>query len=388
MSKSLYIHIPFCRSKCIYCDFLSFPNKENLIKKYINYLDKEMNEFKGEEIETIFLGGGTPSLLSIDEIKKILVIIKSNFNLKNLKEFTFEANPDSLTEEKIDFLIDNEIIKITRFSLGIQSFDDEVLKKIGRHYSFETAKKIIKNIRLYKDIKLNIDLILGFTFETNTIEKRKYLLEEFLEEFFIEHVSLYMLNIAKNTLIYDMIKLKKISVISDEDILKEYEIFTETLIKNNYIHYEISNFSYGKHNKCIHNLSYWEAKEYLGIGLGASSYVNFIRWKNPNNFENFFKMLDTRDFSYREKEKLNINQIFYEKIFLGLRLLDVGINLKDIEKKFFKNRIEFTDFSLFLKKINDFCEMDFLLKCEDRVYLTKKGIFLSDYIVRELIDII
>ncbi len=386
MSKSLYIHIPFCKSKCIYCDFLSFSNKKNLINEYINYLDKEMKNFPNEDIETIFIGGGTPSILNLNEIKNFLKIIKLNFNLTNLKEFTFEANPDSLTEEKIDFLVSNDFVKVNRFSLGIQSFDDEVLKIIGRHYSFEKAEEIINFILLHKNIKINTDFILGFPFEKKSIEKRAKFLEKFIKNYKINHISLYMLTITSGTPIYDMIETKKILSLDDEKLLEEYETFSEILIKNNYIHYEISNFAYGEKNKCLHNLAYWEHKNYLGIGLGASSYDKGKRWKNPSSFEKFFEMLDQKNFNFREIEVLSINQIFYEKIFLGFRILDKGINLKEIEAFFVENNFR-ADFNLFLKKIDNFCKIKLLLKNENKIFLTKNGIFLSDYIIRDLIDI-
>lgn len=387
--KSLYIHIPFCKSKCIYCDFLSFSGKEIYIEEYLNFLSLEMQFYKNQKISSIFIGGGTPSVLSIKQLQFLFEQIKSNFNTENLYEFTIEANPESLSYEKIFYLKNNGILNINRISLGLQSFDDNILKQIGRQYKYSEFEKKIEIVRDLDFEKLNIDLIIGWPFETYlNIDKKIEKLDKFLSRFNPEHISVYMLNVAEKTKLYDFINKKKINNIDDDFQIEEYLQVSKFLNSHNFFHYEISNFAKNFNNQCIHNLSYWQGSEYIGLGLNASGFIDGIRYRNPNTFSQYFKMIENKNNSkYKYEEILTEEQKFYEKIFLGLRLLKKGLDLEDIKKYTQINKLKGLSFDKFFFKIKEFEKQDYFYLNENKVFLTYKGILISNLLITELIDI-
>ncbi|MBQ3833992.1 MAG: radical SAM family heme chaperone HemW, partial [Elusimicrobia bacterium] len=269
--KGLYVHIPFCRRKCFYCDFVSVGYDENFVNKYLTALEKEAEKYKTEKLKTIYIGGGTPSVLSVYQLDTLISIIKNNFDVSNICEWSFEANPESITKEKLCLLLQSGI---TRLSFGLQSVFDDRLRILGRLHNYEDFKKVYFLARETGFDNINIDLMFGVPEQTidewgKTIKEVLYLNPQ--------HISLYPLTIEEGTVFY------KNNVFVDTDMQAQmYKNTCEILKENNFEHYEISNWAreqkYSHHNKL-----YWQNKEYIGLGAAASSYYKRYRYKNETN---------------------------------------------------------------------------------------------------------
>lgn len=325
----LYIHIPFCKHKCYYCDFYSIVCLDSsLINSYIYAIEKEIIHFFEKFkifyplISTIYIGGGTPSILNVDQIEKLFLILLKYFNFKNLKEITIELNPESVTEEKLRYIKDLffSLTSNVRVSLGVQTFNESILKSIGR---IHTQRDIFNSIRLFKKIgfyNYNFDLIFGLP-EQGIEDVKKDL--EYISKFIPPHISYYALILEDNT------TLKRLGYTTDEDLQAEiYKIIVDFLLKNEYNIYEISNFA-KKGYECLHNLGYWRRNEYIGLGCSSSSFLGDIRVMNLSKVYEYVNF----DFIY-EIEKLNFEISMKEKIILSLRT-DEGLFLeKDILDKY------------------------------------------------------
>ncbi len=314
----MYIHIPFCKSICSYCDFPKILNHPSFITKYLNSLLNEIKDkYLGEEINTIYIGGGTPSALNQKDLKYLFDIINTIKKSPDI-EITFECNLNDINEELLTILKDNNV---TRLSIGVQSFDKEKLKFLERNHTYKEAESIIKLCREYGFDNINIDLIYGVPKETiNTLKKDINLILKLNPE----HISTYALIVEDNT----KIAIQGINPI-DEDLDSEmYNIIRRKL--KNYNHYEISNFA--KENKqSIHNKAYWQNKEYYGFGLGAHGYINSVRYENTKNINKYIEG------NYLNKEEVLSNQdILDNELMLGLRLIN-GINLQEFYNKYEKN---------------------------------------------------
>lgn len=311
--KSIYIHIPFCNSICSYCDFAKVFYNEKYVLKYLESLEFEINNnYKNEIIDTLYIGGGTPSSLSIKELNRLFNILKK-IKLSDNYEFTIECNIDSLTKEKIDLFKSN---KVNRLSIGIETFNKKYLSFLNRKEFnldiLEYAKKNFNNI--------NIDLI--YAIPNETIEELNKDIDEFLK-LNINHISLYSLIIEPHTKLY-IDNVKNI----DEDLDYEmYKLIDKRLKENGYIHYEISNYS-KKGYESKHNLTYWDNKKYYGFGLGASGYIDNIRYTNTRNLDKYINHDYDRDITILDK-----NMEMENEMILGLRKLK-GVNLKEFKEKF------------------------------------------------------
>jgi oxygen-independent coproporphyrinogen-3 oxidase len=383
----LYIHIPFCKSKCIYCDFVSYSvsNHEQKIDLYLQDLTKEMLLFKDKKISTIFIGGGTPSLLTTKQLDNLFKNLAKNFDLSDLEEFTIEANPESLTTEKIDFLRNNEFIKVDRISLGLQSFDNDILKKIGRHYSIEKFCEKFIELRQSGFENINIDLITSWSFfqPKDTKVSKIFLndLSKFVKDFSPEHISIYMLTVPEKSKLQKLIAFENLNDIDSDAQIDEYLASIKILKSAGYLHYEISNFA-KKNRECKHNLGYWNRQEYIGLGANSCGFLDDIRYKNPASLSDYSNMLNSKKYDFfKETEKIGAKEKFIEEISLGLRLLDKGINLEKLKKDF-----DFLLDSKFDEKINNFIT-DGFLRCDTKknIFLTEKGICISNSIFLEMI---
>ncbi len=317
-----YIHIPFCERKCNYCDFVSFSLKSSNYKKniarYISYLKKEIEIYKKsliltENQETIYFGGGTPSVLTTEEINEIL----KNFKYDSRTEITLEVNPKTVDEKKLK---EYKEIGINRLSIGIQSFDNKILKTLGRIHSSEEAVETYNLARRLGFNNISLDLMFALP------EQNKEDLEDDLEKLFKlnpEHFSIYSLIWEEGTNFFKRLEkgeLKK----SDNDIEAEmYESIIELAKKNNYMHYEISNFSKKKFES-KHNMNYWKNNNYLGLGLSASGYLGNLRYKNYSSLDEYYKGLDLENLPVdkEEKEYLTQEEIEVYKYLLGFRMLE------------------------------------------------------------------
>lgn len=315
MVKAVYIHIPFCEDICSYCDFCKYYYNSDLVDKYLVALKKEIiNNYQGEIIETIYIGGGTPSSLSLYQIKKLLDITKL-FNVKNL-EFTFECNIENIDEDKVKLLTE---YGVNRISIGIQTFNDKYLSFLNRKHSKDEVLQKIAMIKNYID-NINIDLIYAIWEET--LDELSLDLELFLK-LDINHISTYSLIIEDNTILAN----NKVKNIDDELDYNMYKLICDTLLKNGYHHYEISNFCKpGYESK--HNLVYWNNDEYYGFGMGASGYIDKMRYTNTRSINHYLE----GNYKYIV-DKLSFNEIVENALILGLRKID-GIDIRLFYNKY------------------------------------------------------
>ena len=356
MVSSVYIHIPFCKSICSYCDFCKMFYYEEFADKYLEALSREIKEsYKGEIIKTIYIGGGTPSILSIKQLNKLFEIIKI-FKLDNNFEITFEANINDINEELLKLLKKN---KVNRLSIGIETINKKFMKLLNR---FNDKQEIINNINLVKKYFNNYNLDLMYAFEGQTIEDLDKDLN-FVIELNPTHLSIYSLIIEPHTVLY----INKTKPIDDTLECNMYYHIIDRLEKYNYKHYEISNFSKeGFESK--HNLVYWNNQEYYGFGLGASGYVNNVRYTNTRSITDYIDNKFTLEEEHLTKETDMENYLIF-----GLRKID-GISKKDFKDKYKCNVEDVFDIISLIKK-------NLLKDDNERIYIPKDKLYVSNSIL-------
>jgi oxygen-independent coproporphyrinogen III oxidase len=369
----IYFHIPFCIKKCSYCDFYSkndLNGIEGLVKSEIQELIFRKDYLNFELIETIYFGGGTPSLLNINYINKILNCVRTEYVVSNNCEITLEANPDDLTE---DYLIGLFNIGINRLSVGIQSFNDDILKFLGRRHDSKKLRYIIETAQEIGFGNISVDVIFGIPgFKLST-----YL--DTLDRIFelnIQHISAYSLTLSEGTLFYKRFKNNRFIQIDEDDLLTQFNITIDKLSDNGFFHYEISNYA-KKGFQSRHNCSYWEGVKYLGIGPSAHSYNLVSRQWNLSDTQKYCNNISQLK-SFFEIEYLTHNDKFNEYIITGLR------TSKGISKKYIFNNFEEKIYISFIEKINNLVAVNLINICDDTISLTRKGIFVSDYILKQL----
>lgn len=338
MISSVYIHIPFCRSICTYCDFCKFIYNKEWVNDYLNKLELEVNDrYMDETINTIYIGGGTPSILNNKELDKLFSIIKK-FNISNNLEFTFECNLEDINEELIKYLKDNNV---NRISIGVESFNPHNLEIMNRMMDYKRLEDSINMIRRIGINNINLDLMYAMPEENMKVLKSDL---KYLVKLNPEHISTYSLILEDNT----YLKYKNTHPINEELDYEMYNYICKYLKKHGYNHYEVSNFSkIGYESK--HNRVYWENKEYYGFGCGASGYVSGVRYSNTRSLS---KYIESDIFS--TKELLSKDEIIDYHMILGLRLLK-GINVE-----YFNNLYNVDMFKRY--------PIDTLIKYEDLVY--------------------
>ena len=356
MVKSAYIHIPFCNNICSYCDFCKLLYNKDFVKKYLDALEKEItNNYKNEILDTIYVGGGTPSSLNVLELNKLFSIIKI-FKLSKEYEFTFEVNIEDITEEKLEILKEN---KVNRLSIGIESFNDKYLKYLGRNYTSDIIKEKVELAKKYFD-NINVDLM--YALKNESLDD----LEEDIDKILkldIKHISCYSLIIEKNTKLY----IDNTKYISDDLDSDMYDLIDKKL-ENKYHRYEVSNYSI-KSYESRHNLTYWKNNEYYGFGLGAAGYIDNIRYTNTRNLSKYISG------SYERQEELltKEDKIKYEFI-LGLRLTS-GLNKDNFNKKYGININE-------IEVIKELINKGLLIDDKINIYVPKKYFYvLNDILV-------
>lgn len=359
--KSVYIHIPFCNSICSYCDFCKVVYNHDWIKPYFEKLESEVdNSYMGEEIETLYIGGGTPSCLSLEELKKLFQII-DKFHKSKTIEFTFECNLNDIEEEKFQFLYNQGV---NRLSIGIESFDEEKLEFMKRESNWKEAKKKIKQLRRIGFKNINVDLMYAIPKETIKVLKKD--LKKFVK-LKPEHISTYSLIIEKNTLV----GLNKIKPIEEEHDFKMYHTIGKKLKKKGYIHYEISNFA-KKGYESHHNLTYWNNDEYYGFGVGASGFVEAIRYENTKSLTEYLKGNFISSKSLMSKVDNMENELI-----LGFRKLE-GINLEKFFEKYEENMQNIFPIKPLIKNGD-------LIYKNGRVYINPKKLYVMNEILLKLI---
>lgn len=359
MAKSVYIHIPFCKQKCKYCSFVSFANLDKKLG-YLFSLLKEIDvNYSGEELNTLYFGGGTPSLIEIEHLKKII----NKFNLAPNCEVTLEINPD---DANIEYLKSLQDIGVNRLSFGSQTFDDEILKLIGRRHNSEQIKIAVSLAKEAGFNNINLDLIYGLPSQYNIKNDL-----EIITTLGIQHISTYGLKIEEGSYFYN----NPPKNLPDDDAQADmYITINNYLEKNGYKRYEISNFCLeGFESK--HNLNYWNNSEYYGFGVSAHGYINGVRYSNYCTLEEYFKNPAQHQNGHiqTEQEKLE------EEIFLGFRK-ESGINIKSINEKYN------IDFETKYKKVLEKFTPKYIIKIPDGYKLTLDGVLMSNNILAEFLD--
>lgn len=371
MLDAIYIHIPFCVRKCDYCDFLSFQSNKEERKKYVDFLIKEIELYPKYKYDTVYFGGGTPSLLDGEDIKRILSVLDINQDA----EVTLEANPKTIDYEK---LVEFREAGINRLSLGIQSFDEELLKTLGRLHTKEEGVKAYEEAR--KAGFNNISLDLMFSLPGQSLEGVKADLSKLIS-LEPEHFSIYSLIWEPDTKFFEKLESGAFHETDNDLEASMYEMIIDYSKDHGYEHYEISNFSKPNY-EARHNSKYWRNEEYVGVGLGASGYINNIRYKNQMKFNDYYDSILIGKKPVLEIEEVNSSMEEEYRHILGLRLLNEGI-IPSKEERYIKIYNELFNQG-FIKEITKNKEKD-NENAEKRYVLTKKGIFLANDVFEKLI---
>ena len=380
----LYVHIPFCVRKCRYCDFVSFAANEEMKTRYINALIKELGNYSGllkgmSGFDTVFIGGGTPSVLDTEQTGKLLRAIAPLLNKDT--EFTIECNPGTLDEEKLGIY---RAFGVNRLSLGLQSADDKELGELGRIHTYNDFLKTFETAKSAGFTNINVDLMSGLPGQTVSGFEKTLRTVAGLGS---AHISAYSLIIEPGTPFFELYgengSKKELLPTEDED-REIYHRTEEVLGEYGYHRYEISNYSKDG-MECRHNLGYWKGEEYLGIGLNAASYIDHTRYKNTEDILSYIDCIESGDFEKLESlrtdiENIGENERIEEYIILHLRLTE-GIDLKDFEKRFG---------SAIMDRYHDKIEKNIalgLLKIEKgRLFLTRKGLDLANSVMIDFMD--
>lgn len=322
---SLYIHIPFCNRICAYCDFNKFLIDNQPVDTYVEMLIKELKYLKERNLKTIYVGGGTPTALNMNQLERLLSFINDNFNVS--QEYTFEANPDELTTEKISLLKE---YGVNRVSLGVQTFDNELLKVLGRTHNFDDIYRSINHMEKIGLDNYSIDLMYNLPGETfqhieDSLNNIKVLQPK--------HISWYSLIIEKHTIFYNKIKQGKLHIANSEVEGQRYERVMEGLKEIGYHQYEISNFSSDPKYESMHNKTYWKNNEYYGAGAGSHGYVNGERYFNVKPVPHYINRMKEDTNAIKEIHKLSNKEKYEEEMFLNLRL-NKGLKIKQFKDKY------------------------------------------------------
>ena len=382
MQKELdiYIHIPFCIRKCAYCDFLSAPADEKTIETYVEKLIDEIHAHDASNREnmvtTIFFGGGTPSLLNGSQMQKVMGALRENFEISKDAEISMEANPGTVTKEKLSAYKE---AGINRISFGLQSTNNEELKLLGRIHTYEEFLESYRMARECGFDNINVDLISAIPKQTLSdwrLDLRR------IAELKPEHISAYSLIVEEETPFASMYgegTAGEKDLPSEEDERMMYQQTEEILEATGYHRYEVSN--YAKEGKeCRHNLGYWERKNYLGIGLGASSLIDNVRYKNTDDLQKYLEQSSNLEVIQEDREALSKIEQMEEYIFLGLRKMR-GISIREFESTFEKSLEE-----CYGENIKRMTQAGLLAIEDDFLRLTRKGIDVSNYVFAEILN--
>lgn len=362
----LYIHIPFCDRICNYCDFTAFQGANSKIKEYVEALKKEI-ELKGNKnflIDSIFIGGGTPSFIDGKYIFEILEKVKENFTVLDNIEISIETNPKTFDKKKLEYYKSAEI---NRVSIGVQSFNDVILKELGRNHNSKEAFDSIELVKKF-DFDINLDLIFGY--QSQIIEDVLYDFE-MVKNINPEHISYYALIIEEKTKFKALQNAGKLDFLDEETERKMYHLIVEKLEEMGMNQYEVSNFAkVGKES--VHNKKYWNCKEYLGLGISAHSYLNDERFSNTVNLAKYIKELQSGNVPIEFREKLDMPTKKFEYIIMNMRLKE-GFLISDYNRLFESDFLEENKKAVKIGLENNVVEIK-----DDRIYFTKRGFDIMD----------
>ena len=376
----VYIHIPFCKKKCPYCDFLSYTNCDsNKIEAVLSAIEKEIElwakspQIKSLTFSTIYIGGGTPSLVEERYLKRIVKKARSFLHFTKDIEFSIEANPESLTHSWLESLVE---LGLTRISIGVQDLTEKGLKVLGRIHTYKDALSAIELAKSFKNLDTSVDIIYNWPGQNlKDLETSLSLLLALSPQ----HISAYELNIEPKTRFYALYKRGRLLLQKEDKAEEIYNYLLEALRKQGFNRYEISNFSLPNH-ECVHNINYWENGPYLGIGPGAVSFLPPVRGKNPSSLTKYLKGVESSNVPFwAEREELDNEARFRESVVLALRMMK-GFNVSYMEKKW-----GFNAFKYYGNKIFMLCDYGLLKVDNDQIFLSQKGIRLSNLVFRELV---
>lgn len=372
----IYIHIPFCKQRCTYCDFYTQVAPQ-LIPDLVDALIKEMHLRKdylsNEIVETIYFGGGTPSLLTKNQFASIFETIFKLFNVSKHPEITFEANPDDLN---IDFFDDIASLPFNRISIGIQSFDDLSLKSLNRRHDGKQAIEAVKNAQSFGYKNISIDLIYGLPNQSieNWLEQLKRAFE-----LNVQHISIYGLTYETGTRLYKQRERGEINVVSDEEMINMYQIMLKAMNENGFEAYEISNFALAGF-RSQHNSSYWKLKTYLGLGPSAHSFKDTVRQWNISSTKKYIQAINAQENCF-ESENLSLNDRYNDYIMISLRTCE-GIDTKYIQDNFGENYYTFC-----MSNALKYIDSKKLILRNSSLELSLEGIHISNLIISDLMII-
>ena len=368
---SAYVHIPFCTQICYYCDFSKVFIKNQPVDSYLEHLLQEFHSYDIQKLRTLYIGGGTPTALSAPQLEVLLDGLTKNLDLSVLEELTIEANPGDLDEYKIAVLKNSAV---NRVSLGVQTFDDKMLKKIGRSHLEKDIYENIDRLKLAGFDNISIDLIYALPGQTMEQVKDNVAKAIALD---IPHMSLYSLILENHTVFMNRMRRGKLPLPKEELEAEMFEYIISELEKAGFEHYEISNFSQpGFESR--HNLMYWDNAEYYGIGAGASGYVDGVRYKNHGPIRHYLKAVEEGNARFNE-EHLSQREQMEEEMFLGLRKKS-GVSIARFEEKFERSFQE-----LYGDIVKDLIQQGLMQIDGDRVRMTKRGLFLGDTVAERFI---
>ena len=368
---SAYVHIPFCTQICYYCDFSKVFIKNQPVDSYLEHLIEEYDSYDIQKLRTLYIGGGTPTALSAPQLAFLLEKLTDKLDLSYLEELTIEANPGDLDQEKIAVLKDSPV---NRVSLGVQTFNDRMLKQIGRSHLEKDIYENIANLKKAGFDNISIDLIYALPKQTMEDVKTNVAKAIALD---IPHMSLYSLILENHTVFMNRMRRGKLPLPKEDLEAEMFEYIIAELEKAGFEHYEISNFSKpGFESR--HNLMYWDNAEYFGIGAGASGYVDGVRYKNHGPIRHYLQAVEAGNTRVQE-EVLTLKEKMEEEMFLGLRKKS-GVSKKRFEEKF---GLSFED--QYGSVVSELTEQGLLVPDRDIVRMTKKGLFLGDTVAEKFI---
>ena len=377
---SLYIHIPFCVRKCLYCDFLSFGSMDKYFEDYVNVLCEEIkqnaSDYSDRTVSTIFIGGGTPTILKPKEIGKIMDAVMAKYDVADNAEITIESNPGTMDRAKLNEL---KQMYINRLSIGLQAWQDRLLKRLGRIHSYEDFRRNYIEAREIGFKNINVDLMLGLP--NQSIEDLKESIENVID-LQPEHISIYSLIVEEGTKLYKQIETGELQL-SEEELEREMYWYTKSKLElAGYKHYEISNYAKPK-RESKHNSNCWEQKQYIGIGAAAHSYLNNVRYCNVSNLEEYISNMTKSEVDFEDKYIVNERQSLEDRknefMLLGLRKID-GVSISKFKEKYVENPI-FKYRDSLEKLVND----DLVQIDGDVIRLTNKGLDLANIVWEEFI---
>lgn len=368
---SAYVHIPFCTQICYYCDFSKVFIKNQPVDSYLEHLIEEYDSYDIQKLRTLYIGGGTPTALSAPQLAFLLEKLTDKLDLSYLEELTIEANPGDLDQEKIAILKDSPV---NRVSLGVQTFNDRMLKQIGRSHSEKDIYENIANLKKAGFDNISIDLIYALPKQTMEDVKTNVAKAIALD---IPHMSLYSLILENHTVFMNRMRRGKLPLPKEDLEAEMFDYIIAELEKAGFEHYEISNFSKpGFESR--HNLMYWDNAEYYGIGAGASGYVDGVRYKNHGPIRHYLQAVEAGNARVQE-EVLTLKEKMEEEMFLGLR------KKSGVSKKRFEEKFGFSFEDRYGAVVSELTEQGLLVPDRDIVRMTKQGLFLGDTVAEKFI---